>query len=210
MAAQALQHFTYHHAPSTGQKTLFLLHGTGGDQYDLLPLVETLSNEYEVVSLLGNVREHGMPRFFVRNPDGTFDEESIKIEVEKLRDFVLAWCEQSGKNPQDTAFLGYSNGANMIAALAQLHSEVVYLGVLLHGLLPLPEGQVLDLTGRRFLVTYGLNDSMIAPQKSRLLEQTLRQAGAEVEVFTHPGGHELRVEEREKLMEFLRENRAIN
>lgn len=210
MSTQVLQNFTYHHVPSSAKKTLFLLHGTGGDQYDLLPLVDGCSDEYEVVSLLGNVREHGMPRFFIRNLDGTFDEESINSEAEKLRDFVLAWCEKSGIAPQETAFLGYSNGANMIAALAQLYPEVVFSGVLLHGLLPLPEVEVLDLTGRRFLVTYGLHDTMIAPEKSRLLEQTLRQAGAKVEVLTHSGGHELRVEEREALVEFLSESGPKN
>jgi phospholipase/carboxylesterase len=205
MSPQALQNFVYHHVASAAQKTLFLLHGTGGDQYDLLPLVESLADEYEVVSLLGNVREHGMPRFFVRTPDGTFDEESMRTEAEKLRDFVLAWCEKSGRIPEDTAFLGYSNGANIIAALAQLHPEVVYSGVLLHGLLPLPEVAVPELFGRKFFVTYGLNDTMIPPEKSRVLEQSLRQAGADVEVLTHSGGHELRVEEREALVEFLKQ-----
>lgn len=202
MSVSGLQHFTYHHVPSTARQTLFLLHGTGGDQFDLLPIVRDLQPHFQVVSLLGNVREHGMPRFFVRQPSGEFDVQSIEIEAEKLRQFVEAWCASQALSLSEVAFLGYSNGANMIMALAQLFPEVVQRAVILHGLLPL-DRELSDFSGKNFLVTYGENDQMIPPQKAESLVDTLRAAGAQVETVIHSGGHEFRAEEQTALLEFL-------
>lgn len=177
------------------KKTLALLHGTGGDENDLLPLVKGLANEYNFLGIRGNVIQQGMNRYFIRNPDGSFDTESIREEVEKLAIFVR-------EHPVD-AFVGYSNGANMILALAFSHPILVPSAVILHGMLPFVP-KTIHLQGKRFLLTYGEADQMIPATETKEAIQTLKELGASVEVVTHTGGHELHHEEIEAMEKFLR------
>lgn len=194
----------FHHLSIDNQagQTLFLLHGTGADERDLLPLAQGLEGSYNFVSLLGNVREHGMPRFFARDTRGVFDQASINQEVEKLSAFIKSWHAANHLKPEDTAFLGYSNGANMIAALALSSPSLVTKAVLLHPMLPF-EPQTLDLSQQQYLVTYGENDQMIPAAKTKILIATLNALGAQVEIVPHEGGHEIWPEEVEVLRKFL-------
>ncbi|MDQ5951848.1 MAG: phospholipase/carboxylesterase, partial [Patescibacteria group bacterium] len=107
------------------EKTLFLLHGTGGSEHDLLPLVKELSDQYNFVGIKGNIFEHGMARFFERDEFGVFDQDSITTETKKLSEFIEAWKSNRAIANENTAFLGYSNGATMIVALAFYYPELV-------------------------------------------------------------------------------------
>jgi phospholipase/carboxylesterase len=198
----ALQHFQHIFVDNQARKTLFLLHGTGGDEHDLLPLVASLRQEYNFVGLKGNVVEQGMARFFWRSAAGVFDQESIRQETKKLAEFVRAWYQKYDLSAEETAFVGYSNGANMILATVFQFPDLLSRAVLLHSMLPFRPPQ-LQLHGKSFLVTYGEHDQMIPATESLKVIQTLDETGAKVEIIKHSGGHEVRPEEREALVGFL-------
>lgn len=200
----ALKHFKHIFVDRGAPRTLFLLHGTGGSERDLLPLVEPLRDEYNFVGLLGNVKEDGMARFFRRSKAGVFDQESIRTEAEKLSQFVRTWCTEKSIDRADTAFLGYSNGANMILATAMLYPSEIDQAVLLHPMLPF-EMDGAKLLGKMFLVTYGTQDLMIPAEESEKVVSALKEARADVEVVKHEGGHEIQPAELEAVERFLRE-----
>jgi phospholipase/carboxylesterase len=190
--------FIDNHAP----KTLFLLHGTGGDENDLIPLVSNLKEKCNFVGLRGNVSEQGMTRFFKRDEKGVFDQESIKIETKKLAEFLSEWYEKHQARVDDCAFVGYSNGATMILAMAFYFPELISKGVVLHGKLPF-EPTKTDLSSRSFLMTYGEEDWMISAEETLKAIEKIKECGAEVKVFAHPGGHEVRREEVYEMVQFL-------
>lgn len=186
----------FHHifVDNSSDKTLVLLHGTGGDEHDLLPIAEYLNRKWNVLSLRGNVNENGMNRFFKRLEFGVFDEENIKSEAEKLKGFIDAFMKEKKISVENLTYLGFSNGANMILAFALLHKEYVRRAVLLHPMMPLNPNPV-DLSGKLFIVTYGSNDHMITPVQSKKVIENLKKFGANVKEYFHEGGHEIRKEE---------------
>lgn len=184
-------------------KTLFLLHGTGGDEHDLVPLVEPLRDQFNFVGLRGNISESGMPRFFARLAMGVFDQESIEAETAKLAAFLAAFYEDHALPASQAAFVGFSNGANMILAALFRHPQVIHHAALLHAMLPF-EPPAVDLAGKRVLVTHGLADTMMPPGEGERVAAALTARGAQVEIFSHPGGHQLTAEEQRALFDFLR------
>lgn len=202
MRSDALGLFRYYYQDNSQKRTLMLLHGTGGDERDLLPLVRGLETSWNFLGLRGNVIEAGMSRFFRRFSIDTFDEASIREESAKLEQFLQAWFEKHNDNCQEVAFLGYSNGGNMIVALALLYPQLVAKGVVLHGLMPMPMSGV-DLSGSEFLISYGKNDMLIPPAESEKLIDTLEAMKARVEVVAHQGGHEIQQIEIEAICRFL-------
>ena len=195
--------FTHVFQDHNRSKTLFLLHGTGGDEHDLIPLVDPLTEQFNIVGLRGNVLENGMPRFFARKAMGIFDQDSIIAETDKLAGFLGAWYEAHATQAQDAAFVGYSNGANMILATLLRHPHVIHAAALLHPMLPFEPPDV-ALSGKNFLVTNGLQDAMMPPGEAARVAAALEERRAQVESFAHPGGHELTNEEQAALLEFLR------
>lgn len=172
------------------EETLCLLHGTGGDEYDLLGIGQLVSARYNLLSLRGNVLEIGMNRFFRRSAPGVFDRGSIDEETGKLAEFVEGWNEEHGRID---AWLGYSNGANMILAMWFLYPALVKKAVLLHGMLPL-EPTVERLDGEA-LVTYGAQDVMIPRDDSVRMKEQLEKLGVSVSAREYSGGHEITREE---------------
>lgn len=198
----SFDNFQHLYVDNQADKTMFLLHGTGGDERDLLPLVTGLEAKYDFVGLRGNVSEHGMNRFFERRSDGSFVAESIEQETQKLAEFLHAWQKKYSLQSADTAFLGYSNGANMILATLFKYPDLISQAVLLHCMLPFAP-QKLDLANKSFLVSYGESDQMIPMMQSLQVVETLHKFSATVRVVSHAGGHEIVREEVEELREFL-------
>lgn len=184
-------------------ETLFLLHGTGGDEHDLIPLVEPLRDKFNFVGLRGNVSEGGMPRFFTRKAMGVFDQESIETETDKLAAFLAAFYTVHALQANQVAFVGFSNGANMILATLLRHPQAINHAALLHAMLPFEPPDV-ELAGKRVLVTHGLSDKMLPPGEGERVAAALTARGAQVDVFSHPGGHQLTAEEQRALFDFLR------
>jgi phospholipase/carboxylesterase len=168
---------------------LLLLHGTGGDENDLLPLGQALAPGASLLSVRGQVLEHGMPRFFRRLAEGVFDEEDVRRRADDLADFVVA-----ARKRYDLAApiaVGYSNGANIAAAMLLLRPDVLAGAILLRAMVPLKDAPKPDLTGKPVLIVSGQSDPIIPPSNSARLAAMLEQAGADVQHRTLPVGHQL-------------------
>lgn len=168
---------------------LLLLHGTGGDENDLLPLGQAIAPGAPLLSVRGKVLEHGMPRFFRRLAEGIFDEEDVIRRANELADFVIAARQRY--DLEAPIALGYSNGANIAAAMMLLRPDVLAGGILLRAMVPLREAPPADLAGKRVLIVSGQSDPIIPPSNSAALTSMLQTAGADVEHRTLPVGHQL-------------------
>ncbi len=201
--SKALSHFVHVFQNQGSAKTLFLLHGTGGSELDLIPLVENVQGLFNLVGLRGNISEGGMARFFIRKASGVFDQANIASESKKLAAFLTAWYEEHNTSADNAVFVGYSNGANMILATMLRHPAVINKAALMHPMMPFDPPAV-DLAGKRFLVTHGLTDTMMPPGEADRVIAALQERGAQVSSFSHPGAHHLTYDEQTALLDFLR------
>ncbi len=175
--------------------TLLLLHGTGGDEHDLLDLGDMLWPGAGRLSPRGKVLEQGMPRFFRRLAPGVFDLEDLKQQTRELADFVVAAAGIYGFDPGRVIAAGYSNGANVAANLIVTHPGVLAGAVLFHAQLPSQPVVVPDLTGLPVFLSGGLADALISPDQTQRLATVLQDAGATVQLHWAPGGHALSASE---------------
>ena len=171
--------------------TLLLLHGTGGDESDLLPLGSAVAPQAALLSPRGKVLERGLPRFFRRLAEGVFDIEDLTRRTHELADFVEAAAGTYGFDAAQVVALGYSNGANIAASMLLLRPQVLAGAALLRPMLP-PVPQTLpDLRGTDVLIAAGQSDSLVPASSTRLLADLLQRSGAEVTVEWLGGGHGL-------------------
>ncbi|MBC9207895.1 alpha/beta hydrolase [Roseomonas aerophila] len=168
---------------------LLLLHGTGGDENDLLPLGQAVAPGAALLSPRGQVLENGMPRFFRRMAEGVFDEDDVRRRAHELADFITA-ARQQYRLPAPVA-LGFSNGANIAAALLLLRPEALAGAVLLRAMPPLRQPPEVALGGKPVLMLSGVADPIIPPASSQLLAEQLRAGGATVTQKELPAGHGL-------------------
>jgi len=183
--------FVHRFEPGTGGNAppLLLLHGPGGDETDLLPLGRALSPGSALLSPRGPVLENGMPRFFRRLAEGVFDEADVRVRANELADFIMAARDAHGI--EAPIALGFSNGANIAAALLWLRPEVLAGAVLLRAMRPLSTPPEADIAGKRVLIVNGAADPLIPAKDSVAFAQTLTDAGASVELEVLPAGHGL-------------------
>lgn len=177
-------------AARTAALPLLLLHGTGGNEADLLPLGKMVAPGAALLSPRGNVLEHGMPRFFRRYFEGVFDEEDLRARTHELADFIGEARARYGI--ASPVALGYSNGANIAAALLLLRPEVLAGAVLLRAMAPFsvrPPGA--GLAGKSILILSGTRDPIAPQENAARLASMLAEAGAQPEHRTVPAGHEL-------------------
>jgi phospholipase/carboxylesterase len=168
---------------------LLLLHGTGGDENDLLPLGEALAPGAALLSPRGKVLENGMPRFFRRLAEGVFDVRDVEARAHELADFVLA--ARDAYSLGLPIGVGFSNGANIAAAMLLLRPEVLAGAVLLRPMVPLEPAATPDLRGRSVLIGAARNDPVATPAETERLRALLEQAGAKVQVDWANAGHGL-------------------
>lgn len=176
-------------AAAAGLPPLLLLHGTGGDENDLLPLGRAVAPGAALLSPRGKALEHGMPRFFRRLAEGVFDEEDVRRRAGELSDFIDAARERY-KTPAPIA-LGYSNGANIAAVVLLLRPQALAGAILLRAMVPLSTPPHTDLTGKPVLIVSGAQDPIIPADNAARLAAQLRETGAQVEHRTLPLGHGL-------------------
>ncbi len=182
-----IHRFVPGHDPS--RPPLLLLHGTGGDENDLLGLGEMVAPGSALLSVRGKVLENGMPRFFRRLREGVFDEEDLRHRAAELAAFI-GEAREAYRLGAPVA-LGFSNGANIAAALLLLHPQVLAGATLLRPMMPLqsPPSAVLD--GKPVLMLSGAADPMVTPANVGRLADALRERGAIVRHETLPAGHGL-------------------
>jgi phospholipase/carboxylesterase len=174
---------------SSGKPPILLLHGTGGDENDLLPFGQTVAPGAALLSPRGKVLEGGMPRFFRRLTEGVFDEEDVRRRANELADFVQDARDAYGIDAPIA--VGFSNGANIAAAMLQLRPEILAGAVLLRAMVPLKEEPHADLDGKPVLILSGSTDPIVPAWNSARLATTLNAAGASVDHRTLPAGHGL-------------------
>lgn len=183
--------FVHRYEPATtqGRAPLLLLHGTGGDENDLLPLGRMLSPGAALLSPRGRVLERGMPRFFRRLAEGVFDHDDVRREADALADFVMAAREGCGM-PAPIA-VGFSNGANIAAAVLYRRPEALAGAVLMRAMVPLEEAPAHPLDGKPVLILSGNADTLMGQENPARLAATLTAAGAQVEHRVLRAGHGL-------------------
>lgn len=187
----------------TPARTLLLLHGTGGDENDLLPLGPLLDPEAAVLSPRGRVLENGMPRFFRRLREGVFDEEDLVRRTHELADFIGRAATLYKFDPGQVAAVGFSNGANIAASMLLLRSTTLAEAVLFHPMVPLVPQTPPGLSGTRVLVSAGRLDPIAPPEQAEQLVTMLRKAGAATTLHWQAGGHALGREEVEQAARWL-------
>lgn len=170
---------------------LLLLHGTGGNENDLIPLGRELDSTAALLSPRGNVLENGMPRFFRRLAEGVFDEEDVIRRAHELADFVETAAALYEFDLARLTAVGYSNGANIAAAVLLLRPGVLTRAVLLRAMVPLTPATKPDLAGTRVLICSGEHDPIVPVENARRLSELLRGAGADVTQHLEAAGHGL-------------------
>lgn len=183
--------FVHRFVPGLSENTLLLLHGTGGDEDDLLPLGKELAPGVNLLSPRGPVLENGMPRFFRWLAQGVFDVPDLKRRTADLARFVAEAAQAYGFDPKRVYALGYSNGANIAAATLLLHPETLAGAALLRPMLPLEPETPPDLAGKPTFIAAGTQDPYSPSELVEALAERLRQAGAEVDLHWQKTGHGL-------------------
>ena len=187
----ASETFIHRFEPATvpGRAPLLLLHGTGGDESDLLPLGLAVAPGAGLLSPRGRTLEAGMPRFFRRLAEGVFDEDDLTRRTHELADFVEQARAEYGLSAPIA--LGFSNGANIAAAMLLLRPEVLSGAVLLRAMSPFEKPPAVALAAKPVLIVSGSFDPIIPEENAARLSETLSRAGASVEHRSLPTGHGL-------------------
>ncbi|MBB6469223.1 alpha/beta hydrolase [Aminobacter carboxidus] len=172
---------------------VFAFHGTGGDENQLLGFARELVPGATIVSPRGDVSEMGAARFFRRTGEGVYDMDDLARATDKMAGFVKAHVEAA--RPSRVLALGYSNGANILASVLFAAPELFDAVALMHPLIPFAPEVKGSLAGRQVLVTAGRRDPICPPELTSRLDAYLRQAGADVSLEWHDGGHEVRPDE---------------
>jgi phospholipase/carboxylesterase len=184
--------------------TLLLLHGTGGNELDLLPLAGRIDDEASVLSVRGNVLENGMPRFFRRLAEGVFDEEDLVFRTKELNEFLDEASEKYGFDRDNIIAIGYSNGANIAASLLFHYQNALKGAILHHPMVPRKGIDLPDLTGKSVFIAAGTNDPICSPLESSELQALLEKANANVELHWENRGHQLTAQEVEAAANWYR------
>jgi predicted esterase len=169
--------------------TLLLLHGTGGDENDLLPVGRMLDERAALLSPRGKVLEHGMPRFFRRLAEGVFDQEDLVERTQELAEFVKRAVDEYDIDQRRLFAAGFSNGANIAASLLLTYPRLLAGAILLRAMVPFEPDRTPDLSGIPVYLAAGRSDQMVPPENTERLAQVLRDAGADVTLDWQPGGH---------------------
>ncbi len=186
-----LSGFQYEYVAGSAGRTLLLLHGTGGDESDLLPLGRGLDETAALLSPRGRVLENGAPRFFRRLAEGVFDEEDVIARAEELARFIEAAAQEHGREMHSVTAVGYSNGANIASAMMLLGLAKFAGALLFRPMVPLSNSPEANLGGERVLLCAGKFDPIATADQVKTLAELLRDRGADVGVVTQESGHEL-------------------
>ncbi len=198
--------FTHEWVPAQSVSTaptLLLLHGTGGNERDLLPLGQQLLPGANLLSPRGKVLERGMPRFFRRLAEGVFDQEDLRLRTRELAEYIEQSAGEYGFDPKRVIAVGFSNGANIAASLLLRLPETLAGAILLHPMTPFMPEILPDLRGKSIFIGAGQNDPIVPPADTMQLAQLLEASGANVTLHWHTGGHALTAAEVEAARQYV-------
>jgi phospholipase/carboxylesterase len=184
--------FVHRYEPGSGPATLLLLHGTGGDEHQLIDLGRQLAPGAALLSPRGQVLEGGVaPRFFARRGVGNLDLDDLRMRGDQLARWVTDACAHYGLDASRVVALGYSNGANIAVELLFRHGGLLRGAALLRPMLPYRPKEPVSLAGTDVLIAAGDADPYSSPEQIEELAELLAAGGAEVQVSRQPAGHEL-------------------
>jgi predicted esterase len=183
--------FIHEFVPGASNRTLLLLHGTGGNERDLITLGRELDPRAALLSPRGKILENGMPRFFRRLAEGVFDLEDLRKRTNELADFVAAAAEHYRLAADQVVAVGYSNGANIAASILLLRPEILRGAVLFRAMVPLVPENLPDLSSVHVWIGAGSEDPIIPTSETQRVVELLRSAGADVTLRFFNAGHGL-------------------
>jgi len=187
--------FLHEFVHGNSDRTLLLLHGTGGNERDLIPLGHELDPNASLLSPRGKILENGMPRFFRRLAEGVFDLEDLKMRTNELADFVAASVRHYKLAADHVVGVGYSNGANIAASMLLLRPEIMHAAILFRAMVPLVPDKLPDLSSVRVWIGAGDQDPIIPASEAKRLAELLRSAGADVTIRFAKAAHGLTSDE---------------
>ncbi|RCW42807.1 phospholipase/carboxylesterase [Halopolyspora algeriensis] len=193
---------------SAESPVLLLLHGTGGSPQDLVGLGQEISPESTLLAPAGPVSENGAARWFRRRAEGVFDTEDVIARTHQLADFLEEARQHYGLGTRRLVAVGFSNGANIAAALTLLRPQALQEAILFAAMLPVPEPPAHDLAGTRVFLSNGERDPMAPMQPVGELVTALEQRGARVRSHRHPGGHQITREGLQEAVQWFRHGSA--
>lgn len=179
----------------TSDITLLMLHGTGGDENELLPVAKQIDAHANVLCVRGNISEYGMPRFYKRKSINIFDVESLVDETHNLCDFVRESGHTYKFDCKKVVAIGYASGANIAISVLFHYEQAFHKAILFHPMVPLRDVDLPNLQGTKVFIGAGRNDKMMPNHEVEELTQMLESANANVEVFWTDYGHQLSREE---------------
>src|SRR6266403_3470540 len=183
--------FIHEFVPGSSNRTLLLLHGTGGNERDLIPLGRALYPNASLLGPRGKVLENGMPRFFRRLAEGVFDLEDLKARTNELADFVAAAARHYKLAADHIVGVGYSNGANIAASMLLLRPEIMHAAILFRAMVPLIPDKLPDLSSVRVWIGAGEQDPIVPASEAQRLAKLFRDAGADVTIRFANASHGL-------------------
>lgn len=189
-----MSHFIHRWESGKG-RVILALHGTGGDENDLVPIAKMLDPRAAVLSPRGRVLEGTMNRFFRRFEEGVFDLDNMREETEVLADFVVQKGLEHGFDPLDVYALGFSNGANIAASMLLSRPDVLAGGILLRSMVPFEPSKDIEMEGKKILMINGRVDPIIPIDNAKRLAEIFSNAGADVKQIMLETGHSLTREE---------------
>ncbi len=183
--------FIHEFVPGKSNRTLLLLHGTGGNERDLIPLGHELDPDASLLSPRGKALENGMPRFFRRLAEGVFDLEDLQKRTNELADFVSSAAKRYEIDSENIVAVGYSNGANIAASILLLRPEILSAAVLFRAMVPLTPEKHPNLSSKSVFISAGASDPIVPTSETKALAELLLSAGADVTVHFLQSGHGL-------------------
>lgn len=186
--------------------TLLLLHGTGGDENDLIPLGLDIAPIASILSPRGKVIENGMSRFFRRFPDGSFDIQDLRFRTEELSKFITWASQHYNFDLGKMIVLGYSNGANMALSVILTYRELIAGAILFRAVVPYIPDRLPDLSGMPIFLSEGMYDPYVSLAQAESLKILLEKLGASLTYNLEVSAHRLTQHEIRKAREFFQEN----
>jgi phospholipase/carboxylesterase len=206
MSLSQLEGYDYRFEAGTDDAgpVLLCLHGTGGNEHDLIPFARLVAPNAHIASVRGNVSEHGAARFFRRIAEGVFDLEDLRDRTQQLRRFLVEAGKRHAFTPERVVALGFSNGANIAASLMLTAPAALRHGILIRAMVPFDPGTLPELKGSSALIAAGKTDRIIPPENTERLAALMRDAGARVELKWQDAGHNLTQADVNDARDYLR------
>jgi len=181
----------------SNNRTLVMLHGTGGNEYDLIDIAKMIDPNANILSIRGNVLESGMPRFFKRIAPGVFDLDNLVDETKNLYHFLKQSEELYNIKRENIIVIGYSNGANIAGSILLHENHPFKYAVLWRPMVPLKKNEINDLSGVNIFIIASKQDPIVKEEESKELDDMLRLRGAHTTMRWVESGHQLTMKDIE-------------